>query len=259
MNPQLEPPSLNEPAPGSSSLAGRLANVFVAPGEVFEELKTSPPRAANWLVPVLLACLVGVVYCVTIFSTESLAQQMHEMRVKALQQKIDAGKMPREQGQQAIEALDRFMTPTLMSILGSFSAAVISFAALFVSALIVWLIGKLAFKAEFTYLKAMEVCGLASMIGVLGVVVQTLLVLGFGKLTVSPGPALLIQDFDPKNLWHQMASMLSLITFWQVGVGAAGLAKLGGISWAKAAGWLYGLWAAVVLGYGLVIWAVSHL
>ena len=44
----------------ASSLASRLLNVFAAPGDVFEEIRTGTPSTANWLVPLLLACLLGV-------------------------------------------------------------------------------------------------------------------------------------------------------------------------------------------------------
>jgi len=46
----------------ASSLGGRLVNMFAAPGDVFEEIRTSTPSSANWLVPLLLSCLVGVGY-----------------------------------------------------------------------------------------------------------------------------------------------------------------------------------------------------
>ena len=49
MEPTPTDPTLPAPA---SSLAARLTNVFVSPGEVFEEVKVSPPTVSNWLVPV---------------------------------------------------------------------------------------------------------------------------------------------------------------------------------------------------------------
>jgi hypothetical protein len=50
------------------SLGARLTNVFIGPWEVFEEVKQGPPSLANWLVPALLLCLVGVVSAFVIFS-----------------------------------------------------------------------------------------------------------------------------------------------------------------------------------------------
>ncbi len=55
-----EPPPLGTPAP-TTSLAGRLLNVFAAPGEVFEEVKATPPSVANWLVPVIIYAVVGAI------------------------------------------------------------------------------------------------------------------------------------------------------------------------------------------------------
>jgi len=44
----------------SSSLAGRLLNVFAAPGDVFDGLKTANSSVANWLVPILIVMLVTI-------------------------------------------------------------------------------------------------------------------------------------------------------------------------------------------------------
>jgi hypothetical protein len=43
----------------STSLLQKLSNLFVSPGEVFEEIAATPPRSVNWVVPTLLVCLAG--------------------------------------------------------------------------------------------------------------------------------------------------------------------------------------------------------
>ena len=85
------PTPMEEVQRPASSLAGRLMNVFAAPGDVFEELRTSTPATANWLVPLLLACLVGVSYAFAVFSQESILQSMRETQEKAMQKQVDAG------------------------------------------------------------------------------------------------------------------------------------------------------------------------
>src|SRR5213592_5030134 len=103
-----------------SSLLGRLTNVYAAPGEVFDEIKAAPASVTNWLVPVLLGCLVGILYTMVAFSQENVLhsiREMQETRVrKQFQKQVDAGKMSREQADraagQALQRMEQFTGPT---------------------------------------------------------------------------------------------------------------------------------------------------
>lgn len=117
-------------------------------------------------------------------------------------------------------------------------------------ALFVWLLGRLVFKAAFGYGKALEVCGLAGMIGVLGAIINTLLIVGMGYLAATPGPALLLREFDPGNKLHLALSACNAVTFWYVGTLSIGLARLGGGSFVKALACLLIPWA--VFRFGLI-------
>lgn len=228
-------------------------NVFAAPGDVFAEVKISSPCAANWLVPVLLSCLVGVAAVWVMFSQDTILHQLEEQRDRALDKKVE--QMPKEQQEQVRQTAEKFSSPTLLKTLGTLGAVAGSFGSLFTIALVVWALGRLAFKTGFPYLQAVEVCGLASMISVLNGVVTTLLVVGMGTVYVSPGPALLIREPDPTNKLHLLAAACNVITVWYIGVLAVGLGKLGGTSAWKAFAWLFGLWAIfrvglIAMGFG---------
>jgi len=117
----------------------------------------------------------------------------------------------------------------------------------------------LVFKTRFGYLKALEVCALASLIGSLGQVVRVLLALGLNNLFATPGPMVLIHEYDPRNLLHLVAATLNVMSLWYVGVLAVGLAKLSGITWRRAAVWLFLLWFTVVFVFTLVGWGAARL
>jgi len=210
-------------------------NVFATPGEVFEEVKASRPCTANWLVPVLLACLVGVIYTSVIFSQETVLRQVREAREKAVRKQLESKKVPKEQMEQAIAMAEKFSSPTLLKILGSAGAAAGSFGWLFFLALMIWLLGRYVLKADFPYLKAAEVCGLAGMIGVVGGIISMLLVVVTGNMFVTPGPALLLREFDPANKTHLLLAMLNVMTIWYIGVLAIGLSRLSGASVSRSA------------------------
>ena len=259
MHAECSPPSPEPTQPASGSFLARLTNVFVFPGEVFEELKSRPHSAVNWLVPILIACVVGVACSLVPFFTPSFAHQIRETQLKAIQEKIDAGKIPKEQGQEIIKMMDRVMSSPLVKVAGGASGAVTAVAGPCLAALVVWLLGKAAFQASFGYLKALEICGLASLIATLGQVVRILLALGMNNMFATPGPMVLIHDYNPLNLLHLVAAMLNVMSIWHVGVLAVGLARLSGVSWLRAAGWLYLLWALTVFGFGLVGWGASQI
>src|SRR5262245_34421788 len=119
----------------------RLLSLLATPGEVFEEVVSTPPTWANWLVPTSLVCLAQVILgCVggTAASAAELAgTDIPSARLKA---------------------------PALLIIcLGTFAGTGWS-------AFVLWFIGRVFLKARFSFLKALEVVGLTGIILVLGAV-----------------------------------------------------------------------------------------
>ena len=234
--PESPTPSAPQPEalkPPHTSLLARLLNVFATPGEVFEEVKNSGPSTANWLVPVLLSALVGVFSCLVIFSQPAIIQEMREMQAKRFDDQVKAGKMTQEQADKVSAATDKYLGPTLLKISGSIGAIVASVVRVFWWALILWLLGRWFLKARFSYVKTVEVAGLATMISVLGAIVTLLLTVNFGKMT-TPSLAMMFSHSDPKNKLQMLFAALDLFNLWFVGVAAVGLARLAGARFPRA-------------------------
>lgn len=243
----------------ATSLTGRLLNVVAVPGDVFAEIKTAAPSVANWLVPILLFIVVGVISCFVIFAQPAVLQTIHEQQVKALDKQVQQGKMTQAQENQALQLMEKFTGPTIMAVFGSFSIILGSFASVFWWALLLWLFGRWFLKTRFNYLKAVEVAGLGSVITTLGMVVGTLLVVILGRLYVGISPALLINDFDPTNRQHLLLGALNLFNLWHAGVLSVGLAKLSGASLARPAMVVFGYWAlatVLLIAIGVGQWAL---
>ena len=94
-------------------------------------------------------------------------------------------------------------------------------------------------------MQAVEVAGLGMMITVLGGIVSLLLVVAKGSMFVSCSPALLLNELNPENKVHLALGALNAFTLWHLGVMSVGVSKLSGVSTAKAAGWLFGVWAVI--------------
>ncbi len=257
-------PSTPEPSPGesprsASSLTGRLLNVFAAPGEVFGEVKAAAPSVANWLIPVLIFVVAGTISMCIIFAQPAVQQTIHDQQVKVLDQQVQQGKMTQAQEDKALEIMDKFMGPTMLAIFGSVGLILACFISLFGWALVLWLAGRWFFKAQFAYLKAVEVTGLSSLILTLGMIIGTMLAVILGRLYAGPSLGLLVSNFDPTNRSHLLLGAANAAYLWHAGLLAAGLAKLSGGSPGKASAVVFGFWMLIelsLIAVGLGQWAL---
>ena len=230
--------------PATTSLAARLMNVFATPGEVFEEVQAAPANAANWLAPVFLAAIVGVISVVIIFSQPAILQQIHEQQAKMFDGQVKAGKMSQADADKALGVAEKFSGPAVLKITGSLAAVAVCFARVFGWALVLWLLALLFLKTKFSYLKAVEVAGLASMISILGGIVTLLLTVNFGKES-APSLALAVSEFNPKNPLHLALAAANVFDFWILGVMSVGLARLACAPFSRALFLVAGYWLAL--------------
>lgn len=243
-------------APAPTSLLARLFNVFATPAEVFDEVKASPPRSANWLVPTLLLLVVGWLGTWLVMSQDNVKQQISDMQEKQFQKMVEKGRMT----QQQLEA-----QRPMMEKVGSWSTQIamlagvplMAFGMPFWYALLAWLVGNKVLRGEFTYMKAVEVSGLISMLLVLESVIKTLLMMTMGSLFAGPNLALLlVKDFDATNTTHGLLAAVDAMTIWQLVVRSIGLSRLSGASVGKSATWVVGLWVLVTgsfMGFGFLM------
>lgn len=240
LNPSPVPASGPPELPRSSSLMARLFNIIAAPGEVFEEIRFRSESVPNWLVPAVLIIVVGLICNTVIFAQPNIRQQLRDVMISAMEKQFDKAKVPQEQRQQAIDAVEKIGGITQMI---SFYAAPFGVALVtpFWWGLLIWLFGK-ALKGQFTYMKAVEAAGLANVLAILESVLRTLLVLVQGNVFASPSLMLLIKDYDAQNPMHNLLTLVNAMTFWALAVRSVALAKLSGASFVKAAVWVFGFW-----------------
>jgi hypothetical protein len=210
---------------------------------VFDEVKAAKDSTANWLVPALILILVSWAAAAVIFSQETIRHQLSEITDQAIQKQVEKAHMSEQQAEQA-RAMGEKWAGLSAKIGGALVPVFAGFCTPFLWGLFLWLVGAKILKGDFSYLKAVEVVGLGNMIGVLDVIVKSLLILGLGNLYASPSLILLVKDFDPQNTVHGLLGIVNVMTFWVLAVRAVGLARLSGVSFGKAAAWVFGIWAA---------------
>lgn len=228
-------------------------NVFAAPGEVFDDLKTAKHAFGNWLAPILIVMMATIASFAVTLSQATIQQQLVEMQEKAIDQQVAAGKMKPEQARQAKEFLEK-MPPWAMQLFGIVAGVISGFAGTFWWALVLWLLSKLAFKSNVGFLKALEASGLVMMIFALSVVITTLLVVIFGNLMARPALSVFLNEFDPTKKVHLLLSSVNLFYLWSTAVLALALSKLSNVPFGKAAAWFFTFWIAsrvLLVGIGL--------
>lgn len=241
-SPAPAPESSPEPAP-ATSIWSRMFNVLATPGDVFDDVRQRAADTWNWLLPAILLTLVGWVGSFLILGQDSVKAQISEMQDKQFQKLVEQGKMSQPQADQARAASEK--VTTVAKYVGAVVATLVAaFASPFWWALLLWLAGAKAMGGNFGYMKAVEVAGLANVIVILESVLKSLMIVIFGNLFAGPHLGfLLMKEYDPQNLTHSLLTQVDAMTFWKLAVLAIGLVRLAGVSWVKAAVWVFGLWA----------------
>ncbi len=249
-----------QPPSPPMSLPMRMLNVLAAPGEVYEEVRRSGPCTANWLAPALLLIVVSWVASAVLFSQPNIQQQLRDITGQAVEKQVQKMKLPPEQAEKARDAAERYgAIGTKISMYAG--PPVAGLVTPFFWGLILWGLARLFLKTPLTYMKAVEVVGLAAMISVLDAIVRTLLALAMGNLFASPSLALLVRHFDPQSPTHSLLAMVNIMTFWLLAVRSVGLSRLTGVTFVRAAAWVFGIWAAYtgfLIGVGALVNAVFN-
>lgn len=236
------------------SLGARLTNVIAGPGELFDYLRTANPSVANWLVPALIYMMVGWACSTVIFTQDWVKPQIIRLQEEGLQQRVDAGKMTEEQAEQMRSYLEKYAVMGPM-IAGYALPVILGLGGPFLWGLVLWLVGAKALKGKLSYMKAVEIGGLAAVIAALGSVLKTLLILMQGNLMASASPAILISELDPGNPLHAAAGWLDLMVIWGLAIKAMGVAKVAGRPLSGAMLWVggvYAIFAALMIALGLL-------
>ena len=236
------------------SLAARMVNIFAAPGDVFEDIKDSPPSTANWLVPAVVLVVVGWICAAIILSQDAFRHQVSDLVEKNIQKQIEKTHMPEQQADMA-----RKMGEISWKVNVAVGPAIIAFATPFIWGLFLWLVGRKAFKAHLPFMKGVEIAGLASTIGILEAVVKTLLIFVTGNIMASTSLALLVKDFDPQNTTHAVFSVINVMTIWMLVIRAIGLARITNVNTGRALGWVFGIWISYTAFFWGLGTAVQHI
>jgi hypothetical protein len=205
-------------------------------------------------VPAVILVVVGWICSGIILSQDSFRHQVSDLVEKSIQAQIEKSHMPEQQADMA-----RKMGEISWKVNVAVGPAIVAFITPFFWGLFLWLVGRKVFKATLPYMKAVEIAGLATTIGILEAVVKTLLIFVTGNIMSSTSLALLVKDFNPQNPTHSLFALVNIMTFWVLTVRAIGLARYTNATTGRAIAWVFGIWVS----YNALFWgigvAIQHL
>lgn len=226
-----------------------MLNVLAAPGEAFDEVRASPYRAANWVVPLLLASVAGVVFILVAFAQPAVVDEIIEQQVAQFDRAVETGKMTDAQADAARGQMEQMrpMIATFGRVFGALGVILVTVAGTFFSAFILWLVARMGLKSPVAYWKCMEVAGLSSLVNLVGTILTLFLVVYRGSISANLSVAMLIPNLPPGKPLFTLLSGLNPIFLWWTGLLALGLSRLAGRPFGVTAGWLFGLYLMFTL------------
>jgi hypothetical protein len=226
--------SSSSAAPASSSLASKLLDMLVSPGDVFDEVVAAPPRLANWLLPTLLVALTSLFLL--------RAAHVETASVPGPSQALDS--QPSVVNSTAAQAEPGSADWQRVSALATCAGA---FVGTFWAAFLLWFIGRAFLRTRFSYMKAVEVVALTGSIVALGAIVTALLISASGNPAARPALSFFAMRLPSDNPVRLVLDLLNFFHLWTATVLAIGLSRLSGVTFKESAFWVFGYWVVARL------------
>jgi hypothetical protein len=237
----------------------KIIGIITSPKETFEKIAKFPPKTVDWLVPVLLLCIVIALTQILVMTNPDIAYQAKQKQMEAIQKSFDdavkKGQMTQSQADEQMNVIEERMASSggityVFQTIGIFLFVFIFF---FILCGIYFLLSKFALKGDGTYASAMVADGLVSYIGIIHVILASIIAFAFGRLIrdVSLGS---LMDVDKSSIVGWLLAKVDPLSIWAYSVLSIGLAKMfKSQSMGKYFAMVFGLW---IVG-GLLLWAIA--
>ena len=231
-----------------------LTNIFSSPSEVYEKTASREPSTSLWLIPFLVALLIGSGIAFMVTTNPTFKGQILDAQSKVMQKRVDQGKMTQAQMEAGQEQMEKM--GGLFAVFGVIGVVVVLSLVYFGGALLLWLGAKVSLKSPAGYAKHLEIYGISSWIGVLGGIVAALMMNALGSMYATPSAALAVySSYDPMNSLHRFLASVEIFGIWQWAVAGIGLSKTSGKSTGMGIATGLGVYVVIILirlGWGLI-------
>ena len=142
---------MDSPTPSTMSFTEKLTNIFVAPGELYENVRDTPNTMSNWLVPLIIFIVVAILLSQLVLQNPAIVDEITRTMTQQFDKAIQEGKMTQEQADQVYEKTKP--GSTWFAILQIGGTLIMTPIFLVLLSLIYWLLGKWGMNATAPFIK----------------------------------------------------------------------------------------------------------
>jgi hypothetical protein len=218
----------SEQEAGELSHSDKMIGVFTEPAKMFSLTSKFPPKTKDWVIPVLLFFIVIALIRNLAMTNEEVYFEAKKQGIDRIEKMVEGGTMTREQGDEAIEAIDpqmEFMQGPIGWVISIVSTLIFGFIFFLILIGIYYLFIKFLLKGEGTFTSALVASGLTTYISILQIILGGILTMLLGKMIMDTSLASLMGS-DKTTLTGWLLAKVDPISIWTYIVLAIGLAKM---------------------------------
>ena len=213
---------------GELSHSDKMIGVFTEPAKTFYTTSKFPPRNKDWVIPVLIFFIVVALIRSIAMTNKEVYFEAKKQGIDRIEKMVESGTLTREQGDEAINAIDQqmeFMQGPIGWVITIATTLIFGFIVFFIIVGIYYLFIKFVLKGEGTFASALVANGLTSYISILQIIIGGILTMLFGKMIMDTSLASLMGS-DKTTLTGWLLAKVDPISIWGYIILAIGFAKM---------------------------------
>jgi len=213
---------------GELSHSDKMIGVFTEPAKMFSHISKFPPRNKDWVIPVLIFFIVVALIRIIAMTNKEVYFEAKKQGIDRIEKMVESGTMTREQGDEAIDAIDQqmaFMQGPIGWVITIATTLIFGFIVFVIIVGIYYLLVKFILKGEGTFVSALVATGLTSYISILQIIIAGILTMLLGKMLMDTSVASLMGS-DKTTITGWFLARLDPISIWAYVILAIGLAKM---------------------------------
>ena len=230
---------------GELSHSDKMIGVFTEPAKTFFTTSKFPPRNKDWVIPVLIFFIVVALIRSLAMTNKEVYFEAKKQGIDRIEKMVESGTLTREQGDEAINAIDQqmeFMQGPIGWVITIATTLIFGFIIFFIIVGIYFLFIKFLLKGEGSFASALVASGLTTYISILQIIIGGILTMLLGKMIMDTSLAS-IMGSDKTTLTGWLLAKVDPISIWGYIILAIGFAKMfKSESTGKYYALVFGLW-----------------
>lgn len=210
----------------------KIIGIFTEPSKLFSELAKFPPKAADWVIPLIFLFIVTMGGNFLMMTNPVLKQQMQEKQMQRMEQSmkdmVEKGQITKDQAAQQIESSREMMESGGMALqmsIGAIAGLIMMFVFFLLVGTFFFMIAKFVLKGDGTWTGTLVALGLPNYILVINGILIFIVAMATDNYITGLNPAAFM-ELETGTLAHAFLSKLDPLTIWSYLVVSIGLAKM---------------------------------